>query len=295
VRAERDASLRLLPNNGEVYGAEIELDATRGVLTRWTAPAAHVAWWGRVERTSTYDVVIDYASPSAAGNSFELSANSQRLRGRTVATGSLTDFRQEAIGKITIGPGRARIVLRSEPPLSGALMDLRGIRLVLTEPPRRPAPAQQVRVAQPVRPEKDGVMQLRATSARIHGPGLAFEPRYGNLGQWFGADGYASWTLEDQPGGTYAVWLDWACQDSHAGNKFQIRVGDQVLLTEQVSGTGTWDDYRQEKFGEIRLAPGKPQLIFRSEGPIKRALIDLRTIRLVPAPRPGRAPSSSAK
>jgi len=49
-----------------------------------------------------------------------------------------------------------------------------------------------------------------------------------------------------------------------------------------VLGTGTWDDYRQQKFGQLQLAPGD-RLEFRSADAISNALLDLRTVMLVPA------------
>jgi len=47
--------------------------------------------------------------------------------------------------------------------------------------------------------------------------------------------------------------------------------------------TGTWDNYRQQKFGQVRLDPGAHRLEFRAAGGIRNALIDLRTVSLVPA------------
>jgi putative membrane-bound dehydrogenase-like protein len=132
-----------------------------------------------------------------------------------------------------------------------------------------------------VHPDKTGVLLLRAAQAEVHGPGIAFEPKYGNLGMWLRAEGYATWSLDVKQAGTYDVWLDWACHDSMAGNQFELAV-DSERLHGKVPGTGNWDTYHQEKFGRVKLAPGDHRLVVRPAGPLKGALIDLRTVVLAP-------------
>jgi hypothetical protein len=126
-------------------------------------------------------------------------------------------------------------------------------------------------------------VKLSVTKVEVHGPGVIFEPRYGNLGCWYGPEGFGRWTFEVRQGGTFDVLLDWACQDSTAGNHFDVVLDDKVVVQGEVPGTGTWDEYRQQKFSQIQLDPGAHQLDFRSAGAIKNALIDLRTVSLVPA------------
>ena len=54
-----------------------------------------------------------------------------------------------------------------------------------------------------------------------------------------------------------------------------------------VTGTGGWDQYRKQKFGQVQFDPGAHRLEFRSAGEIKNALIDLRTVILLPAKQGG--------
>ena len=63
------------------------------------------------------------------------------------------------------------------------------------------------------------------------------------------------WSIDVPRGGTYEVWLEWACDDGTAGNPFLIQVGTQKLAG-KVPGTGTWDSYRRAKFGQLELEPG---------------------------------------
>jgi putative heme-binding domain-containing protein len=133
-----------------------------------------------------------------------------------------------------------------------------------------------------VRPEPlRGDLYLLATNAEIYGSTLVFESRYSNLGYWSSADDHAAWTFQVTRPGKYAVHLDWACEDSTAGNSFVIEVGPQ-RVTGTVSGTGNWDTYKRGKFGELTLDAGQHRLAFRPAGPVSGALIDLRGIKLAP-------------
>ncbi|HZU36825.1 MAG TPA: hypothetical protein VFA18_12980, partial [Gemmataceae bacterium] len=104
---------------------------------------------------------------------------------------------------------------------------------------------------------------------------------YGNLGYWTNADDRAVWTIEVAQPGRYAVWLDWACPPDMAGKKFLLQASvNQMMGT--VKSTGSWDNYRQAKVGEIVLAAGRQQVTFRSAGRIFHPLIDLKSVKLVP-------------
>jgi putative membrane-bound dehydrogenase-like protein len=127
----------------------------------------------------------------------------------------------------------------------------------------------------------DGSIHLLAISARIYGPTLVFEEKYRNLGWWQNVEDHAIWTLNVPTAGTYRVTLDYACADSAAADSFVLTVAGQTLGG-RVEGTDTWDNYRSKDLGPVQLPAGPAELLFRSDGPIKSALIDLRGIRLVP-------------
>jgi putative heme-binding domain-containing protein len=132
-----------------------------------------------------------------------------------------------------------------------------------------------------VRAEADGSLRLRASACEIYGSTLVLEKQYGNLGYWSSQDDHAAWALEVPKAGKYAVWFEWACDDGTAGNGYVLRAGDTVL-TGKVAGTGSWDAYKQMRVGEVALAAGRQQVVLRSAGKVKGALIDLKGIRLVP-------------
>jgi putative membrane-bound dehydrogenase-like protein len=132
-----------------------------------------------------------------------------------------------------------------------------------------------------VAPAADGVIKLTAKNCAIYGKTLIFEPQFTNLGYWQSQDDLAEWTFTVPRAGTYTVQLDWACQNSSAGDTLVLQVGDQ-RIEHQVAGTGTWETYQQKAIGTLRLEPGAHRLQARSAGKIRGALIDLRSLRLVP-------------
>jgi putative heme-binding domain-containing protein len=131
----------------------------------------------------------------------------------------------------------------------------------------------------PVRPGADGALTLRGATATISGRTLAFEARYGNLGQWRSADDRASWTIEGVSPGKYTVIFEWACDKRSAGNRFIVQAGRESL-SGFVSSTDSWDSYRTSKVGTISLTAATRTIELAPDGPIQGALIDLKAIRL---------------
>jgi hypothetical protein len=92
---------------------------------------------------------------------------------------------------------------------------------------------------------------------------------------------HAAWTFENPAEGEYRVVLDYACAKEAAGNSVVVTVAGQTLGS-VVESTGTWDDYRGQDLGVVKLPAGPGELVVRSDGPIKGALLDLRGVRLAP-------------
>jgi putative membrane-bound dehydrogenase-like protein len=133
-----------------------------------------------------------------------------------------------------------------------------------------------------VKPGPDGVLVLPATAAEVHGATLVFEAKYGNLGYWSSEGDQAVWSIEAAREGRYAVELDWACDAANAGNAYVLVAGD-ARLSGKVESTGSWDAYRQARVGTVEIKAGVQKVALRSAGRINGALLDLRTLRLVPA------------
>ena len=132
-----------------------------------------------------------------------------------------------------------------------------------------------------VKTGNDGALLLTAASAEIYGDTLLFEERYGNLGFWRSANDKAAWTLNAKAAGEYEVHFDWARDGGSTANHLRLQIGSAELLA-PVSGTGTWDDYRERNLGTIRLEKGRQRAVIKPAGELDSFLFDLKSIRLVP-------------
>jgi putative membrane-bound dehydrogenase-like protein len=127
-----------------------------------------------------------------------------------------------------------------------------------------------------------GVLTLPAAKAEIYGKSAAFEPDFKNIGFWASTDDLIAWNAEVTRAGSYDVYLDYACSTSAAGDKFAFQAANEVL-SGKVHATGSdWSNYQQIKIGSIKLDSGQLRITMRSDGPVHEALIDLRTVALVP-------------
>lgn len=119
------------------------------------------------------------------------------------------------------------------------------------------------------------------SNAAIFGASLVFEEANANLGYWVGEDDVARWDLEVTRAGMYEVILEWACPDELAGNSWLLEVGAE-RLGGNVAGTGDWQNYRRQSIGRVRLTPGRVTVGLRSNGPIRQALWDVKSLTLRP-------------
>jgi putative membrane-bound dehydrogenase-like protein len=145
----------------------------------------------------------------------------------------------------------------------------------------------------------DGTIRLAASSAEVYGPSLTYEAAFGNLGYWHSLGDRAAWTFRVDRPSTFTISVDWACDDSVAGNSYVLRIDDQAIRG-KVAGTGTWSDYRTLFVREISLTAGVHRLDLRPAGPIRGALADVRAIVLTPrgsrsGPPTSAVPSGSSR
>jgi putative heme-binding domain-containing protein len=122
---------------------------------------------------------------------------------------------------------------------------------------------------------------LLATTSEIYGTTLTYEDKYKNLGYWSSDDDHAVWNFEVDRPAKYTVTLDYACEDSVAGNAFVLEVAD-MRITGTVPGTGNWDTYKQLRVGTLSLDVGQYRLVVRPAGSIAGSLMDLRGIKITP-------------
>jgi len=134
-----------------------------------------------------------------------------------------------------------------------------------------------------VPPRPAGGWRLTGTTAAVRGSTLKRAADAGILGWWTSDDDEAHWTIDVPAPGRYRVRLNFACETSSAGNRFELQVGDSRLEGD-VPGTGTWYDQREIEFGELDLAAGRQTVAVRPAHPVRGALFDLRAVSLTPIP-----------
>jgi len=132
-----------------------------------------------------------------------------------------------------------------------------------------------------VRAGQNQMLRLSPANCEIYGSTVVLEKQYGNLGYWSSENDQAIWTMEVTTAGKYGVWLEWACDDQSAGNAFILEIGPK-RIPGRVASTGNWDTYHRSQIAEVELQPGKQQVTFHSAGKLSGALIDLKSIELVP-------------
>ena len=148
--------------------------------------------------------------------------------------------------------------------------------------PRKAFPGNKPEVVFP-QAGAQGILRLTPANAEIYGPSIQLEQKYGNLGFWSSEQDRAAWTTQPARAGRYAVWLEYACDNSSAGNRYLLQAGNG-RVTGQVEGTGNWDTYKRVKVGEVELDATRQRVTLRPAGKVNGALLDLKAIELVPLP-----------
>lgn len=132
-----------------------------------------------------------------------------------------------------------------------------------------------------VHPASDGSLHLSAENGKGIGPEIKYMPEWEAFG-WFTADDRVEWSVEVGKEGKYDVILEWSVSDEEAGKPFLIVAGDQQL-GKKVKKTGSWETFKSEKIGRLRLSAGQQKIVFKPNSEFEEgALLDLRAIKLVP-------------
>jgi putative membrane-bound dehydrogenase-like protein len=135
----------------------------------------------------------------------------------------------------------------------------------------------------PIEANEAGELRLTAATAEIRGNEIVFESQFGNIGYWHGEDDRVTWRVDVGQGGSFDVYLEFACADGSAGNLYRID-GLIETLRGVVGTTGGWDKYQPIRIGTTAFKAGRHVISVRPDGPLSRgALFDLREVRLVPA------------
>ncbi|VTR95429.1 membrane-bound dehydrogenase : Uncharacterized protein OS=Planctomyces maris DSM 8797 GN=PM8797T_16413 PE=4 SV=1: Ceramidase_alk: Cytochrom_C [Gemmata massiliana] len=132
----------------------------------------------------------------------------------------------------------------------------------------------------------DNALTLPATKCFVYGDAIVFEPDFQNIGYWNRDADFVAWKVKVDKAREFDVYLDYACANDAAGNLFAVD-GTEPALRGKIAATGGWDQYALVKLGTIKLPAGAGRITFRADATVKNALLDLRTLYLVP---PGAKP-----
>ena len=125
-----DGSIRLLAIHAKIYGPTLIFEPEYRNLGYWQSEQDHASWELEVPRAGKYRVTLDYACHrNSAGNRLLLSLAGQTLHSDVESSGEWNQYRSQTIGTVELPKGRVQAVMRSDGPIRGALIDLRGIRL----------------------------------------------------------------------------------------------------------------------------------------------------------------------
>lgn len=131
-----------------------------------------------------------------------------------------------------------------------------------------------------VRSSPDGQFRLTAEKGQAIGPNIKYMPEWKAFG-WFMGKDHVEWEAEvDQPG-SYNVILEWSVSDEEAGKEYIFQTGSQRLKG-KIGKTGSWETFKQESLGTIKLQKGRHKMIFKAAELDAGPLLDLRNIALVP-------------
>ena len=139
------------------------------------------------------------------------------------------------------------------------------------------------------RPNSKGVLKLHASNAQIEGGNLRLENLHSpeledepNLGYWTDTSSTASWTVVTVPGQKYKVDALCAVKSASIGGHLSIQLGANRTSHNIVQGTGGWNQFEWQDFGEITATSNRDHLILKALEVGPEALINIRQLVLTP-------------
>jgi hypothetical protein len=100
----------------------------------------------------------------------------------------------------------------------------------------------------------DGVLELKAAAATIHGIGPAHVEQLAgreNIGWWQSTDQWLSWRASGLAAGTYALRLEYSLPQGQE-TEIALRVSGQEIRT-TLPATGTWSTWSEVSLGSLTL------------------------------------------
>jgi len=126
-----DGSVDLQAVDAKVTGSTAQYEADKQAIGYWTTSTDRVNWTFNLKRPGEYKVEVELAcDPGAAGSSFEVEANGEKLSGKVPSTGGWSQFTKLNLGVLTIvRPGPTVLTVKPVTMPGFAVMNLRRVRL----------------------------------------------------------------------------------------------------------------------------------------------------------------------
>lgn len=178
----------------------------------------------------------------------------------------------DGVGSLVFQPGEAGLTV----PVPASAADPLA-RVVVVEH-EGPVETFEIRL----RPGPDGVLTVPAEEWEVHGHAARFEASKRCIGFWTSQSDTLKIEVDGLAPGEYKVEVEWACAPGSEGARVEFRVGDSTVEA-TVPATGGWDRFESTKLGNVRHGGGKATLRVVPKSKPGLAVMNLRTLRLVPA------------
>jgi hypothetical protein len=77
------------------------------------------------------------------------------------------------------------------------------------------------------------------------------------------------------------VWVTLAADDASAGDRFVVEAA-RSRVDGVVRSSGGYETFHEYSVGSIELEAGVNRIVMRPDGPLRRELADVRSLRLAP-------------
>jgi alpha-L-fucosidase len=128
----------------------------------------------------------------------------------------------------------------------------------------------------------DGSVALEARDVMAHGSLVCYQPTYDDIGCWLNPADWVSWSFRLTREADYEVVVNQGAPPGEGGT-YRLTVGGKPVAAEVKITTG-WVDYQDVSLGRVHLKPGKCELSIRPVKFANSALMNIRRVRVVPAP-----------
>jgi alpha-L-fucosidase len=131
----------------------------------------------------------------------------------------------------------------------------------------------------------DGSITLDAIDAIVKGS-ARYESREDRrcIGYWTNPSDIVHWDVLIRSPGRFRVVVELACEPGQEGSRYRVSAGD-AIVEDTVPATKEWADFVTRDLGEIEMTrPGRTRLTVAAQDMPHGAVMNLRSVRLVPVP-----------